>query len=469
MTEKFAKEELATLFVVCIVSFLFSFSFFSIHIALPAIQRQFNSGLAAIQWISIVGNVLMCSLSLCMGRLGDLFGRRKLYKSGVALYAVGSGLCALAASFHQLILFRILMTTGLAMAFPLTGAILVSRFPSERRGRALGVLAMAMALGRISGPTLGGLILELWSWHGIFLASSFIGVCASLAAWILLTGEDQRGEGPFDLWGSLAFFIGYPALLIALSLSSSWGWWSFPVLFCFLLSALGWTSFLVIEFRTENPLIRPALFRSRTMAIAILCLIISWAVISPIHIFAPMYLQNVLNTPPMKVGLILTLTPFFIAVLSPVSGWFADRFDGRGIISIGLGFLLVGIYFYSRSGPMTTYGWVGLTLVLIGIGNGLFLPANQRMAFASVSEGDYGVVSAMLFSFGQAAGSLGTAVAVAIVEGRLGDQEMLSDPMRFAEAQQFTFSWLVPLAALGLLLSFGGRSKPLVQSTKPFS
>ena len=118
---------------------------------------------------------------------------------------------------------------------------------------------------------------------------------------------------------------------------------------------------------------------------------------------------------------------------------------------------------------MTTYGWVGLTLVLIGIGNGLFLPANQRMAFASVSEGDYGVVSAMLFSFGQAAGSLGTAVAVAILEGRLGDKEMLSDPMRFAEAQQFTFSWLVPLAALGLLLSFGGRSKPLVQSTKPFS
>ncbi len=469
MTEKLAKEEIATLFVLCIASFVFSFSFFSIHIALPAIQSKFGSSLAAVQWVSIIGNVLTCSLSLSMGRLGDRLGRRKLYKCGVTLYAAGSGLCALAGSLPQLILFRILMTTGLAMAFPLTGAILVSRFPSGRRGRALGVLATAMAMGRISGPTFGGIILALSSWRGIFLASSIIGMCVSVAAWILLTGEDQRRKESFDIWGSLAFFIGYPALLIALSLSSSWGWWSFPVLFCFILSAMGWTSFLVVEFRIENPLIRPALFRNRSMTVAIVCMIIGWAVFSPIFILAPMFLRNVLNLPALTIGLILTLPPLLVAVLSPVSGWIADRADGRGVVTVGLGFILVGIYFYSRWGPFTTYGWVGLTLALIGSGNGLFLPANQRMAFSNVSEGDYGVVSAMIFSFGQAAGSLGTAVAVAILEGRMGGKEMFSDPMRFAEAQQFTFSWLVPLAALGLLLSFGGGSKPFFQSTKPFN
>jgi hypothetical protein len=114
---------------------------------------------------------------------------------------------------------------------------------------------------------------------------------------------------------------------------------------------------------------------------------------------------------------------------------------------------------------MSTYGWIGLTLILVGSGSGLFQPANPRMGFSSVSEADYGVVSAMLFSFGQAAGSLGTAVAVAMLEGRLGTKEMFSDPTRFAEAQQFTFYWFLPLAAFGLLFSFAGRSKPLVQST----
>jgi EmrB/QacA subfamily drug resistance transporter len=464
MTEKLAKEELTTLFVVCIATFLFSFSFFSIHIALPAIQSQFGISLAAVQWVSIIGNVLSCSLSLCLGRLGDRFGRNSLYKSGVALYAVGSGLCALAGSFPQLIVFRILMTTGLAMAFPLTGAILVSRFPSGRRGRALGILGTAMAVGRISGPTLGGMILALSSWRGIFLASSIIGAGASVAAWTLLSGKDQRRKESFDIWGSLAFFICYPALLIALSLSSSWGWWSFPVFFFLIISVLGWTSFLVIEFRFENPLVRPALFRNRSMTVALVYMIIAWTVFSPIFILAPMYLRNVLTLPPLTIGLILTLPPLFFAVLSPLSGWIADKTGGRSVVTVGLGLILVGIYCYSQWGPLSTYGWIALTLILIGSGSGLFQPANQRMAFSSVSERDYGVVSAMLFSFGQAAGSLGTAVAVAIIEGRLGTKEIFSDPTRFAEAQQFTFHWFLPLAALGLLLSFAARSKPVMQS-----
>jgi len=178
-----------------------------------------------------------------------------------------------------------------------------------------------------------------------------------------------------------------------------------------------------------------------------------------------MYLRNVLTLSPLTIGLILTLPPLCFAVFSPISGRIADKTSGRGIVTVGLGLILVGIYCYSQWGPMTTYGWIGLTLILIGSGSGIFQPANQRMAFSSVSEGDYGVVSAMLFSFGQAAGSLGTAVAVAILEGKLGTKEIFSDPMRFTEAQQFTFYSFLPLAALGLLLSFGGRSKPFVQST----
>ena len=463
MTEKLVREEFTTLLVVCIVMFLFSFSFYSINIALPFMQGEFGTSLAAVQWISIIGNVLMTSLSLSIGRLGDLGLRNKLYRIGVALYALGSALCAFAVTFPQLLLFRIFMTIGLAMALPLTGAIVVARFQPERRGRALGVVATAMALGRISGPVIGGLILSLWSWQGIFLAGALIGTCASVVVFIVLKGSDQRLDEPFDLWGGLALFVGYPALLIALSLGPSWGWWTSPVLSCFLLSIIAWVGFFLIELRTEKPLIRLALFRNPSMTIALLCMIICWAAYSPILIFAPIYLRNVLELSPATIGLILTLPLLFIVLLSPISGWFADKYDGRMMVTLGLGFILLGLYFYSRSGPLTSYPWVGMTLVLVGIGIGLFQPANQRIAFSGVSEREYGVISAMLFSFGPAAGSLGTVVAVAILEGRLGGREMFSDPMKFAEAQQFTFSCLVPLAALGVLLSFAGRWKRLTR------
>lgn len=463
MTEKLPKEEFNTLLVVCLVMYLFSFSFFSINIALPFMQSEFRTSLAAVQWISIIGNVLMTSLSLSIGRLGDLGLKSMLYRTGVTLYALGSVLCAFAVSFPQLLLFRIFMTIGLAMALPLTGAIVVSRFQLKRRGRALGVVAIAMALGRISGPALGGLIVSLWNWRGVFLAGALIGICASAAAFIVLRSSDQRLEEPFDLWGGLTLFVGYPALLIALSLGPSRGWWTFPVLFCFILSVIAWGVFLSIELRTEKPLIRLALFRVRSMTVAILCMIICWAAYSPILIFAPIYLRNVLELSPAMIGIILTLPLLFIVLLSPISGWLADKYDGRMIVTLGMGFILLGLYFYSQSGPMTSYPWVGMTLVLIGMGIGLFQPANQRIAFSGVSEREYGVVSAMLFSFGPAAGSLGTVVAVAILEGRLGGRGMLSDPMKFAEAQQFTFSCLVPLAALGVLLTLGDRWKPLTR------
>jgi len=464
MTEKFTKEELVSLFVASIVTYLFAFSFFSFHIALPAIQKEFGNSLAAVQWISIIGTVMVSSLSLCFGRLGDLGARTKLYRLGVALYAVGSGLCVLAASFPQLIVFRVVMTLGLAMAFPLSGAILVSRFSPGRRGRGLGLLASAMAVGRISGPTLGGLILALWSWRGIFMASSLLGVTAFIAVSTLLKGEDKRSDEAFDLWGSLSLLIGYPALLIGLSLGPSTGWQSFHVLFWFSLSIAGWVSFFVIEFRAEKPLIRPSFFKIPSLSVAMLCLIIISAVISPVFIFAPLYMRNVLELSPFMIGLILTIPPLFIAVLSPVSGWFADRFEGRILVTVGLCFVLLGIFFYSRSGPLTTSLWVGFVLSLIGIGNALFIPANQRVAFSSVNDVNYGVVSAMVFTFGMASGSLGTTIAVAILEGRLGESKLLVNPTNFTEAQQFTFAWLVPLAVIGLLISLAGRLRWFTRS-----
>jgi MFS family permease len=258
--------------------------------------------------------------------------------------------------------------------------------------------------------------------------------------------------------------IGYPALLIGLSLGSRSGWHSSPVYLWLGLSLVGWFSFAVIESRTEKPLIRPSFFRIPTLSVAMLCMVFTWSAFSPIYLFAPLYMQNVLNLSPLTSGLILTTPPLLIAALSPVSGWLADRGDSQLIVTGGLCFILLGILFYSRSGPMTSPLWVGFALSLIGLGNGLFIPANQRAAFSSVSEADYGVVSAMLLSFGLASGTLGTTMAVALLEWKTGGKGIFADPKGFAEAQQFVFSILLPFAVAAALISFGTRSRKSVKS-----
>jgi MFS family permease len=143
-------EERAILTVACLAAFLFFNSFGSISVALPTIQKQFGNSLSEIQWVTLMGVVTISSLSFCFGRAGAIVGQRRLYKIGVALYAAGAGMGALAVSFTELLSARAVMAVGLAMALPMSTALLATSFPSERRGRVLGVFASAIAVGRTS-------------------------------------------------------------------------------------------------------------------------------------------------------------------------------------------------------------------------------------------------------------------------------------------------------------------------------
>jgi len=158
------REQRAILTVTCSAAFLFFNSFGSIGVALPTMQKQFDSSLAAIQWVSLMGVVTVSSLSLCFGRAGSIFGQKRVYKAGVALYALGAGLGAIANSFSTLLSARVVMAIGLAMAVPMSTAILATAFEPKSRGRALGTFASAIAVGRMTGPTVGGFLLELGGW-----------------------------------------------------------------------------------------------------------------------------------------------------------------------------------------------------------------------------------------------------------------------------------------------------------------
>lgn len=453
------KEELEVLWVVCLGAFLFFNSIGSINVALPAIQREFGASLATIQWVSIIGVVMISSLSLCFGRAGDILGRRKLYRVGVALYALGSGLSALSQSVVQLLIFRGLMTIGLAMAVPLSAAILAAKFPPERRGWVLGWYASAVGIGRATGPTFAGMLLYFFGWRAIFLMNLVIGFFVSVAVFLVLRGEEERRAEPFDFIGAAALLIGYPALLIALSLGAHTRWTSPQVPLWFFVAAAGMMSFVWIELRTQRPLINPAFFRSLPFSAAILSLAIFSVVHSPVGMFGPFYVENVLGFASVSVGLIMTTLPVFTALSSPLSGRLADRLEARYVAALGLVFLLVGIWVYARLGTSTHYLWVVASLALIGLGIGFFIPANQRAAFAAVGPEHYGIVSAMLASFSAGSGTLGVTVAVAIIEATMAGKGF-DDLAAFAAAQQFAFLALLPFAGAAIVVSLaGGKSR----------
>ena len=445
-------EERAILAVTCLAAFLFFNSFGSISVALPTIQKQFGNSLSEIQWITLMGVVTISSLSFCFGRAGGIFGQRRLYKIGVALYAAGAGLGALAGSFSELLMARAVMAVGLAMALPMSTALLANSFAAERRGQVLGTFASAIAVGRMTGPTVGGFLLQLGGWTWIFWMNFIVGFAVTLAVVKIFRGAGEQRPEKFDIWGSLALLIGYPSLLIGLSFGTRLGWNSPWVVAWFGVAVIGLAGFVWIELRTQKPLVDVTIFRNKALSAAILAVILIHMLYNPIALASPLYLQNVLGASAVAAGLLLAILPLSTALASPLSGRLADRIDATSVAAIGIGLIVAGIACYACLGVASHFVLVGAVLGILGTGVGFFTPANQKIAFASVSKDDYGVLAAMLSSFGTAAGTIGTTIAVALMEMK-GGPSLWSSREALAGAQQFAFAWLVPIGVVAMIVS----------------
>jgi len=450
------REDSRVHLVVCLGTFFHFQSVGSISVSLAAIQKEFDASLAAVQWIGLMGAIMLSSLSLCSGRAGDLFGRRTIFKTGLTLYALGAGLAAVSGSFPQLLAFRCLMALGLAMAAPLAGAIVASIHEHESRGRALGWLAASIALGRTTGPTIGGLILQFWGWRTVFLANCIFGIATCVTLFLIFKGKEERRDVSFDSLAVISLLIGFPSLLIALTLGTRFGWHVSEIMLWLGLAAAGMLGFVWRELHAQAPLLNLRYFRNIALRRAIVSLVLATLAFYPVSIFGPLYLLNVIGISPLSVGFAMATLPFCTTLISPLSGRFADRLNPRWVAIFGLCIILLGVFLYARLGAGTALIWIVFVLCILGAGIGLFVPANEKAAFSAVPSGDYGMLSAMLTAFGTASGVLGTTAAVALAEvakkSRIG-----GDAAGFAYDQQFAFSLLLPLAALAVLLTLVGK------------
>jgi EmrB/QacA subfamily drug resistance transporter len=457
--------EARLLVVLGIGAFVLASTYSSINVALPEIQREFDVSLSALKWVSIIGAIMVASLSLSFGRVGDLVGRRRIYKLGIIVYTLGAGLTALSMSFPQLMGFRVFMACGLAMSNPLAGAIIAATVAPERRGQAVGIFASFQAAGQLTGPSFGGLILDLLSWRAIFVSYLAIGIVLCIAQQFLLKGTDERRSEPFDYAGSLLLLVGYPSLLIALSVGPGSGWGSPLTLGWFAVAAVGLACFTVRELRFDKPIFHFRFFRSPTFCVAMFTLVVASFVQNPITLFAPLYLQKVLTVDPLTVGLVMMALPISTLIAGPIGGSLADRYNPRVVAGAGVILTLAGVVVYAQLGVDSALLPVVAVLILVGLGASLFRPANQVAVYAQTDRRDYGALAAMLVLIQSFAGTLGTTIAVAANETRsAGD-----DPASFVEGQRFTFMALVPLLVLSVIVSFVGRtaSRPKPATTQP--
>jgi EmrB/QacA subfamily drug resistance transporter len=435
-----------------------------VNVALPTLVRELNTDFATVQWVVLGYLLTQTTLMLSMGRLGDMIGKKPIYTVGVIIFTLGSVLCGLSPSVFWLIGFRLLQAIGASMTLALGTAIVTEAFPSEERGRALGIAGTIISAGVVFGPTVGGVLIEAFSWHAIFFVNLPIGILGTILAVRYIPDFRPTGRQPFDYWGALTLLITLLSLSLALTVGQQLGFGDGRILALFAASAIFLILFITIEWRTREPMIDLKLFRNRLFSINLISGVLVFIALSGIFILLPFYLELVLGFGTRQVGLMMAVVPVLLSVSSPVSGWFSDKFGPRPVIVVGLSIIIVGAYLLTLLDEATAVLTFILIVLPVGAGIGVFQSPNNSAVMGSVPRERLGIASSLLSvtrTLGQVAGiaTLGAIWAARVMFHHgsfLPGGATTAPPSAMVAGLHDTYFVVMGLTAVALLLSVWG-------------
>ncbi|MGE5400981.1 MAG: MFS transporter [Ignavibacteriales bacterium] len=405
------------LLVTAISSFLTPFMGSSINIGLPAIGNKFSMDAVTLSWVATSYLLSAAVFLVPIGRIADIYGRKKVFLIGILVYTISSLLCGAAFSASFLIFSRMLQGIGSAMIFGTGIAILTSVYPVGERGKALGINVATTYLGLSMGPFLGGFLTQQLGWRSLFYANVPVGILVLLLVTWKLKGEwaEARGE-KFDILGSAVFSLTLISLMYGFTLLPSYNGTAL-----ILAGIMGFISFVKWENRIRNPILNMALFRHNTVfAFSNLAALINYSATFAITFLLSLYLQYVKSLSPQNTGLILVVQPAIMALVSPFAGRLSDRIEPRILASAGMALLVVGLLVLLFIGHNTSLLYITGALVLLGLGFGLFSSPNTNAVMSSVEKKLYGIASATLATMRLTGQMLSMAISIMVFSVYIG-------------------------------------------------
>ena len=417
-----------TLAAMCFALFMVMLDNTVVNVSLPSIQRDLHASLSALEWTVNAYTLTFAVMMVTGGRLGDIFGRRRMFMFGVVVFGLSSAAIGFATTDTMLVAFRAVQGIGAAFMMPATLSIITQAFPAEQRGMAIGTWAGVSAMALAIGPVLGGFLTQQVSWRAIFFINPPIAVVA-LAVTLFATREsrDETVDRSVDVPGIAALTIGLTALVLGLVEANRWHWGSTRVLGLFVLSAIALATFVVIEKRVKAPMVDFRFFRSRSFVGAnVVAFLVTLAMFSQFF-FIALYMQNILHYSPLGTGIRFLPATLLIIVMGPLAGRLTDRVGPRPLVTLGM--LTVGAAILVQSGITVHSGYLQLLpgFLLMGIGMGLVMSPMSTAAMNSVDRTKAGVASGVLSMSRMVGGTVGLAVMGALVStiGRAKIDEQL--------------------------------------------
>lgn len=413
----------AVLAAVASGTFLSSMASSVVNLALPSLGQDLAISLEDSRWVMQAYLLASGVVLLVAGRLGDLWGHRRVYLAGFGLFGLASLGAGLAPDLAWLLAARGLQGLGAAMVMAVGPAILTTTFPGTQRGRVLGLVSTATYAGLTVGPPLGGMLVSALGWRWTFLLNAPLTVLILTVAIFCLPRTAPRAGARFDWPGTAALLAGLSCLLFGLSEGRRWGWGSGFTLGALGAGALGLLAFGLVERRRPDGLLDLALFRTRLFTGAVLSAFLNYVALFSVVLLMPFYLEEGLGRSPAHTGLLLAVQFAVMALVASPSGWLSDRLGSRLLASLGQLILAGGLGLLASLGPGSSDGQVVLGLAVVGLGTGVFISPNSSALMGAAPRERQGTAGSVLAEARILGMLLGVALASAVFHaagGRTG-------------------------------------------------
>jgi len=448
--------------ILMITLFFNAFMGAAVNIAIPIIAKDFSMSAVESSWVAMAFLLSSAMFLLPFGKMGDIYGRRKIFLIGNIVFTSSSLLCAFSMNSLTLIIFRFTQGIGGAMIMSTGMAIVTSVFPPKDRGRMLGLVVSAVYLGLTAAPVIGGILTQSFGWHSIFLVSVAAGFLVILGVLFKVKMEwiDSKHE-TLDYSGSMIYMVTIFLIMYGFSkLPDNLG------IVMSILGIIGFGLFVWYERKVEFPVLNIQLFKTnRIFAFSNLAALINYSATFAITFMLSLYLQYAKNLSPRDAGLLLITQPAIMAITATIAGRLSDRFDSKILASIGMGIIVIGLILLYNLDAATSNAFIITSLVVVGLGFGTFSSPNTNSVMSSVEKRQLGIASATISTMRLLGQISSMAIATMVIHVYLGEAKISNTNVDlFLKSSKTIFLIFAVLCFIGVFASLARGKKMVLES-----
>ena len=410
----------------------------AVNVALPDITADLNTDLRTVQWIIVLYVGGSTSLQLGLGSAADVYGLRRFYIIGLAAYALAVLLIGLAPTLPFVLGLRVMQAVGNGLIAASAPALVTGIFPSEQRGRALGLMSAISTLGMIAATLGGGVLVDSFGWRAIFLARVPLTLITILLALIILQAPAASdGRKNFDLRGAALAFVGLAALVLFLTIGGRSGWLSPATLLLGAGAIASLTLFLRWERKIPNPVFDPKMLTHPLLAPVITASFLMFMATFVNLFILPFYVSDVLKVDAKALGFLLMLTPVIAGSVAPIGGWLSDKMPPAYITTTALAIAAITMLWFSTLSADSGVADVAIRMAVGGVGMGLFQAANATLIMGAMPRDRLGAGGALIAM----SMSLGIVTSVALMSALFAARLALHETAAAQPTQAFVLAF----------------------------